>query len=119
MLITKLILMKNDPNFKVGDHVRISKSKNIFTKGYTPIGQERFLLLAKLKRPVPWIYAINDLNGEEIVGTFYEKELHKINQKESRISELIKRKGKKIFMKWKGYDWSFNSCIDKKDFVQK
>ena len=95
--------MKNDPKFKVGDHVRISKSKNIFTKGYTPIGQERFLLLAKLKRPVPWIYAIK----------------YKINQKESRISELIKRKGKKIFMKWKGYDWSFNSCIDKKDFVQK
>ena len=79
MLNTKLILMKKDPKFKVGDHVRISKFKNIFTKGYTPIGQKRFLLLAKLKRPV------NDLNGEEIVGTFYEKELHKINQKESRI----------------------------------
>ena len=69
-----MILIKNDPKFKVGHHVRISKFKNIFTKGYTPIGQERFLLLAKLKRPVLWIYAINDLNGEEIVGTFYENE---------------------------------------------
>ena len=74
MLNIKLILIKNDPKFKVGHHVRISKFKNIFTKGYTPIGQERFLLLAKLKRPVLWIYAINDLNGEEIVGTFYENE---------------------------------------------
>ena len=73
--------MKNDPKFKVGDHVRISKSKNIFTKGYTPIGQERFLLLAKSKRPVPWIYAINDLNGEEIVGTKLKKNCTKLIKK--------------------------------------
>ena len=56
---------------------------------------------------------------KKLLEPFMKMNLHKINQKESRISELIKRKGKKIFMNWKGYDWSFNSCIDKKDFVQK
>ena len=54
-------------------------------------------------------YIINDLNGEEIIGTFYEKELQKTNQKEFRIEIIIKRKGDKLFVKWKGYDNSFNS----------
>ena len=62
-------------------------------------------------------YVINDLNGEEIIGTFYEKELQKTNQQEFRIEKVIKRKGDKLYVKWKGYDNSFNSWIDKKDLV--
>ena len=59
-----------------------------------------------------------DLNGEEIVWTFYEKELQRIlYQKEFRIEKVIKRKGNKLYVKWKGYDNSFNSWIDKKDIV--
>ena len=57
---------------------------------------------------------INDLNGEEVIGTFYEKELQKTNQKEFRIEKVIKKKGNKLHVKWKGYDNSFNSWIDKK-----
>ena len=60
---------------------------------------------------------MNDLNGEEIIGTFYEMELQKINQKEFRIEKVIKRKGDKLYVQWKGYDNSFNSWIDKKDLV--
>ena len=56
-----------------------------------------------------WTYVISDLNGEEIVGLFYEKELQKINQKEFRFENVIKRKGDKLYVKWKGYDSSFNS----------
>ena len=93
-----------DFKFKVGDHVRISKYKNIFAKGYTP-------------NTVPWTYVINDLNGEEITGTFYEKELQKTNQEEFRIEKVIKRKGDNIYVKWKGYDNSFNSWIDKASLV--
>ena len=66
---------EKDLEFKVGDHVRISKYKNIFAKGYTPNWSEEVLLLGKLKKTVPWPYVINDWNGEEIVETFYEKEL--------------------------------------------
>ena len=68
-----------DPKFKVGDHVRISKYQNIFTKGYTPNWSEEVFIVSKIKNTVPWTYVINDLNGEEIIGTFYEKELQKTN----------------------------------------
>ena len=62
-----------DPKFKVGDHVRRSKYKNIFAKGYTPNWSERGFVIKKVKNTVPWTYVINDLKGEEITGTFYEK----------------------------------------------
>ena len=60
---------------------------------------------------------INDLDGEEIIRTFYEKELQKTNKKEFRIEKVLKKKGDKLYVKWKGYDNSFNSWIDKKDLV--
>ena len=63
------------------------------------------------------IDVINDLNDEKIIGTFYEKELQKTNQEEFRIEKVIKRKGGKLYVKWKGYDSSFNSWIDKKDLA--
>ena len=105
------------PKFKAGDYVRISKYKNIFAKGYMPIWSEEVFIISKIKNTVPWAYVINDLNGEEIIGTFYEKELQKANQKEFRIEEVLKEKGDKLYVKWKGYDNSFNSWIDKKDLV--
>ena len=79
-----------DPKFKVGDHVRISKYKNIFAKGYTPNWSEE-VFVSKIKNTVPQTYAINDLNAEEITGTFYEKELQKTNQQEFRIEKVIER----------------------------
>ena len=63
------------------------------------------------------VNVINDLNGEEITGTLYEKELQKSNQEEFRIEKVIKRKGVKKYVKWKGYDDSFNSWIVEKDLV--
>ena len=63
-----------DPKFKVGDHVRISKYKNIFAKGYTPNWFEEVFVIIKVENTVPWKYAINDINGEEIIGVLYEKE---------------------------------------------
>ena len=59
-------------------------------------------------------HVINDLNGEEIIGTFYEKELEKTNQHEFRIEKVINKKDDKLYVKWKGYNNSFNSWIDKK-----
>ena len=108
-----------DPKFKVGDHVRISKYKNIFTKGYMPNWSEEVFVIKKVKNTVPWTYVINDLNGEETTGTFYEKELQKTNQEEFRIEKVIRRKGDKLYVKWKGYDNSLNSWIDKASLVQR
>ena len=68
------------PKFKVGDHVRISKYKNIFAKGYTQDWLEEFFVFSKIEDTVPWIYVISDFNGELITGGFYEKELQKTIQ---------------------------------------
>ena len=75
------------------------------------IGLKKILLLVELK------IQFHDLNGEEIIRSFYEKELQKTNQKEFRIEKVLKRKGDKLYVKWKGYDNSFNSWINKKDLV--
>ena len=79
---------------------------------------EEVFVIKKVKNTVLWTYVINDLNGEEIIGTFYEKELHKANQEQFRIEKVIRRKGDKLYVKWKGYDNSFNSWIDKKDIIK-
>ena len=84
--IDKKVNDKN-PKFKVGDHVGISKYKTFFAKGYNPNWSDEIFVIKKMNNSVPWTYVINDLNGEEIIGTFYEKELQKTNQKEFRIQK--------------------------------
>ena len=92
-----------NPKFKVGDHVRISKYKNIFTKGYMPNWSEEIFIIKKIKNTVPWTCVINDHNGEEIIGTFYENHLQGTSQKEFRIEKVLKKKGDKLYVKQKGY----------------
>ena len=92
MLNTMKILTKKYPKFKVGDHVRTSKYKNIYTKGYTQNWSEEIFMISKIKNTVPWAYVISDLNGEPITGKFYEKELQKTSQEKFRIEKVIKEK---------------------------
>ena len=106
---------KKNPKFKVGDHVRISKYKNVFAKGYAPNWSEEVFIINKIKNTVPWTYPISDLNGEEVTGSFYEKELQRTNQKEFRIEKVLKRKGDKLYVERKGHDNRFNSWINKTD----
>ena len=73
--------------------------------------------ITRVKNTVTWAYVSSCLKGKEIVRTFYEKELQKSNRKEFRAEKVIRRKGDKLYIKWKGYDNSFNSCNDKKDIV--
>ena len=67
-----------------------------------PNWSEEVFVIKKVKNTVPWTYVTNDLNGEEITGTFYEKELQKTNPKEFRIEKVIRGKGDKLYVKWKG-----------------
>ena len=67
------------PKFKISDIVRMWKHKSSFAKGYTPNLSEHVFVIKKVTNTVPWTYVINDLNGKEIVGTFYKKELQKEN----------------------------------------
>ena len=96
-----------------------SKYKNIFATGYTPNWSEEVFII-KIKNTVPWTYVIRDLNGEEITGSFMKKNcknLIKKNLKENLIEKVLKRKGDKLYIKWKGYDNRFNSWINKKDLT--
>ena len=68
----------------------------------------------KVRNPVPWMFVVHDLNGEEIVGNFYKKELKKADQNKFKVEKIIERKSDKVYVTWKGYDKLFNSWIDKK-----
>ena len=68
------MIQKTDPEFEIGDQVRISIYKNIFAKGYTQNWSEEVFVIKKDKNTVLWTYVIEDLNSEEIVVTFHEKE---------------------------------------------
>ena len=98
-----------NPKFKVGDHVRISMYKNIFAKSYMANWLEEIFVIRKIENTVPWTYVI--------FGTFYEQELQGARQNEYRIEKVIKKKVDKLYVKWKGYNSSFNSWTDKKDIV--
>ena len=74
-------------------------------------------MIKKIKNAVPWAYAISDIKGEEIVETLYEKELQKKNLKKFSVEQFMKKKVVILYVKWKGYDSSFNSWIDKKGTV--
>ena len=102
-----------DPKFKIGYIVRLLQYKSIFAKGYTPSWSEEVFVIKKVKKAALWIYVLSDLNGEEVVGTFYKKELENTNQKEFKTEKAIKARGDKLYVKWKSYNNSFNSWIDK------
>ena len=87
------------------------QNKKGFAKGYTPNWSEVFVIKKVIKN------VMEDLNGEEIVGTFHEKELQKTNQTKFRIEKVIERKGDELYVKWKGYDSSFKMWINKKNIV--
>ena len=103
---------EKDPKFKVGDSVRIWKYKNIFAKRHTQNWSEKVFIITKIKNTVPWTYAVSDLNGEPIAGSFYEKELQNPRQEKFRIEKVMKRKDE-LYVKLKGDNNSFNSWINK------
>ena len=104
---------EKDTKLQAGNHVRTLECKTIFAKGDVLNWSEEVFAFSKTKNTAPWTYFINDLNGEKFAGNVYEKELQKTNQEEFRIEKLIKRKGNKLYDKWKGYDKSFNISIGK------
>jgi len=109
---------RQKPKFKVGDKVRISKYKRkVFDKGYTPNWTEEVFTIDKIQYTNPLTYKLNDLNNEEIQGSFYEPELLKAKQDVFRIDKVIRRdyKKKQALVKWKGYSDDFNTWRSFKD----
>ena len=101
------------------DNVIISKYKNDFAKVCTPNSSEEVFVIEKVKKSVAWGYIICNLNREENVGRFYKNEFQKTNEEDFRIEKVIKREGDKLYVKWRGYNNSLNSWIDKKDSINK
>ena len=87
-----------ESKFKAGDNVKLSKYKNIFARGYTPNWPEEVFMIKKVKNTVPWTYVISNLKGEEVDGTFYEKQLQKTGLREFRIENIIKRKDYTLYV---------------------
>ena len=119
-LYGKLVKKKEQYKFKIGDHVRLSKLKRTFEKGYLPNWTtELFRISKRMKGPK---YKVTDLQGEEIQGTFLEPELQKVTvtkDKLYRVEKVLKRRGKgkrgKVLVKWEGYPDKFNSWIAASD----
>ena len=103
--------------FSIGDNVRITKKKNIFDKGYTQRWTEEVFTILKIQL-IPVTYKITDCNGEEIQGSFYERELQKTSQDVFRIEKILNRRGDKSLVKWMGYPKSFNYLIDTKAILK-
>ena len=105
------------PKFSVGDEVRITKKKKVFEKGYTTRWTEEIFTIKEIRETNPITYKLEDLQGEEIKGTFYEPELQKTEQQVFRIEKIIKKEKGKSLVKWKGYPDKFNSCVNNKDLI--
>ena len=114
-------IITNKKKFKIGDKVRISLLKNTFEKGYTSNWSEQIYVIYDIKSSNVHYYYLKDLNGNKIDGMFYEQELLKTNMKENDlyiIEKIIKKVGNKYLVKWRGYDSSFNSYVNKNDIMK-
>ena len=108
--------IKEKPKFKVNDVVRISKSKHIFDKGYTPNWSTEIFTIIRVFPSEPYTYYLKDYKNEEIAGAFYEEELQKCRYADVYLIEkIIKKRGDKLFIKWLGFDESHNQWISKND----
>lgn len=116
--VYKNVITKPKNRFKVGDHVRITKYKGVFKKGYQPNWSTEIFIVVQVHATSPITYSIKDLTDTLILGTFYEPELQKVKYKDIYLVEkVVKKKGDKELVKWLGFDDSHNSWISKNDYV--
>jgi transposase InsO family protein len=100
--------------YKVGDHVRISKNKGLFEKGYYANWTEEYFIISERLARNPPVYRIKDLNNEDITGIFYEEELQSVTTPPDfkyPIAKIIKKKKNKVFVQWRGWPNSFNTWV--------
>ena len=119
------ILNKKKNNFKEGDYVRIKEKRNVFTKGYLPYFSEEVFRIKKVLTNLPQPrYVVTSFTGEEeIIGTFYEKEITKATHEEYKIEKILKTRKKKngekvYYVKWMGYDSTHNSWVNEEDITE-
>jgi hypothetical protein len=115
---------KQPPKLKVGDRVRLSKTRQVFKKGYLPGWTLELFTVHEVYLTDPTTYSVVDDKGEVLQGTFYIQELQKVAHKptyriETVIRQRKKRNGKKEYLvRWLGYDSSFDSWVPKETVTQ-
>lgn len=107
------------PNkFKIGDPVRISKYKTVFSRGFTPNWSTEVFKIIKVQVTNPATYLLEDSRGQPILGGFYEHELKKAKYPDVHLVEkVLRRKGNKVYVRWLGFDSSHNSWINKENVL--
>lgn len=106
------------PKFKVNDHVRISKYKSLFEKGYTPNWTAEIFQIYKYKLTDPVTYYLKDYQQYPVQGCFYEQELQKVKYSDVYLVEKILRKrGNNVYVKWLGFDNNHNSWINENNIL--
>ena len=103
------------PKFRIGDQVRIAKSKRHFEKGYTPNWTEEVFVIDQVLPTEPVTYKIRDLADEPIVGSFYEQQMQRTTQTTFRIEKVLRKRKGQALVKWKGYPEKFNSWVPLED----
>lgn len=112
------VIDRRPRKFNVGDHVRISKHRHAFTKNYTANFTNEIFKISKVQNTMPRTYLLQDIQGENIIGGFYEAELKKVAHPDVYLVEkVIRRKGDKVLVKFLGLDKSHNSWISKKNVL--
>ncbi|XP_022174124.1 uncharacterized protein LOC111036422 [Myzus persicae] len=102
--------------FKIGDNVRISTQKGVFTKGYLPSWSTEIFEIIKINNTLPTTYQLQDYMGKPIAGCFYSEEIYKTNfPNEYLIEKIIRKKQNQMYVKWLGFDNTHNSWINTRD----
>jgi len=102
--------------FKVGDKVRISKQKGVFSKSFLPNWSNEIFTIVKINKTIPPTYQLHDYNDVPIAGCFYTEEISKTKHPNDYLVEkIVRKKGNHIYVKWAGFDNSHNSWIHKND----
>ena len=117
LYVKRLKVKRTRPTLKVGDRVRLNKKYRIFKKGYLPGWTEEVFVVARAVAGVVPYYKIHEWDGTPVVGTFYAQDLQKVTVKDDdlfRVEKIVKRKGDKVLVRWKGWPDKYDSWIEKR-----
>ena len=102
----------NSPKFVVGDRVRVANERKTFQRGFQPGWTKEIFTVTHRENTHPYVYRLQDLNGEHILGTFYEQEMQKVRDTGMyRIEKIVKKQGRRVLVRWMGYGPQFDSWI--------